>query len=99
MELSIYLEQHHVSLVKAKFGEKDRMKMIRLRCKGAFLICVGSAVTVKGLCHVQDRLEEAETRENQSREEGEKAKADLFQVVQYIIYPFLFDIEYDLHAL
>jgi hypothetical protein len=29
---------------------------------------------------VQDRLEEAETRENQSREEGEKAKADLFQV-------------------
>jgi hypothetical protein len=35
---------------------------------------------LKGLCHVQDRLAEAETRENQSREEGEKAKADLFQV-------------------
>ena len=28
----------------------------------------------------EDRLTEAETRETQSREEGEKAKADLFQV-------------------
>jgi hypothetical protein len=44
---------------------------------------------------VQDRLAEAETRENQSREEEEKAKADLFQVGLF----FLFDIEYDLHAL
>jgi hypothetical protein len=39
---------------------------------------------LKGLCHVQDRLEEAETRENQSREEGEKAKADLFQVGHHL---------------
>ncbi len=42
---------------------------------------------------MQDRLEEAETRENQSREEGEKAKADLFQVghhlYTFIRYPVL----------
>ncbi len=29
---------------------------------------------------MQDRLVEAETRETQSREEGERAKAELFQV-------------------
>jgi hypothetical protein len=46
---------------------------------------------IKGLCHVQDRLEEAETRENQSREEGEKAKADLFQVGPHL--SIFFDIE------
>jgi hypothetical protein len=68
-----------VRLFEAKLDKKDRMKI----CNAALLRCVSPFCGIgmlKGLCHVQDRLAEAETRENQSREEGEKAKADLFQV-------------------